>query len=224
MAFLKEKDKEYINNLFLNLTDDVRILFFTQQIESHYCRETKQLLQEISELSDKINLKTYNFQVDRDLVKEYKIDKIPATVIERDKDSGIRYYGVPSGYELSSLLEDIVDVSNNESGLSEKAKELLLEVKKPVHIQVFVTPTCPYCPKVVRLTHKIALENEHINADMIEATEFPHLAMRYNVQSVPKTIIGEDVTLDGTSPEMVLVEKVLEAYNSSKNKLNHKKR
>jgi glutaredoxin-like protein len=217
MAFLTEKDQQFVRNLFENMKSDVKLIMFTQELECQYCRETRQILEEVAELSDKISLSIYNFQTDKELVEKYNIDKIPATVIEGKKDYGIRYYGIPSGYEFSSLLEDIVDVSTEESGFSQQAKDMLAQVDKPLHLQVFVTPTCPYCPKAVRMAHKAAIENENITADMVEATEFPHLSMRYNVQGVPRTIIGEDTPIEGAVPEMAFVEKVLEAYKTISN-------
>jgi glutaredoxin-like protein len=217
MAFLTEKDQQFVRNLFENMKSDVKLVMFTQEMECQYCRETRQILEEVAELSDKISLSIYNFKTDKELVEKYNIDKIPATVIEGKKDYGIRYYGIPSGYEFSSLLEDIVDVSTEESGFSKQAKDMLAQVDKPLHLQVFVTPTCPYCPKAVRMAHKAAIENENITADMVEATEFPHLSMRYNVQGVPRTIIGEDTPIEGAVPEMAFVEKVLEAYKTISN-------
>ena len=211
MSFLSEKDQQYVVNLFENLVNPVKLIMFTQELECQYCRETHQLLEEIAALSDKIELQIYNFQIDNNMVEKYKIDKIPATVIEGDRDYGIRYYGIPSGYEFASILEDIVDVSKNDSGLSEEARAALAKINQPLHIQVFVTPTCPYCPKAVRLAHKMAIENKNITADMVEATEFPHLAMRYNVSGVPRTIINEDTPVEGSLPEMLLIEKVVEA-------------
>ena len=217
MGFLTEKDQQFVKNLFENMDKSVKLIMFTQELECQYCRETRQILEEISSLSEKIELKVFNFQIDKEMVEKYRIDKIPATVIEGDDDYGIRYYGIPSGYEFSSLLEDIVDVSKNDSGLSEEARKALANIDRPIHLQVFVTPTCPYCPKAVRLSHKLAIENKNIIADMVEATEFPHLAMRYNVSGVPRTIINEHIPVEGSVPEKMLIEKVLEAYGHSKN-------
>lgn len=217
MAFLTEKDQQFVKNVFENLDKPVKLIMFTQELECQYCRETRQILEEISSLSEKIELQVCNFQIDKEMVEKYHIDKIPATVIEGDVDYGIRYYGIPSGYEFSSLLEDIVDVSRNDSGLSEQTRQALAQIDQPIHLQVFVTPTCPYCPKAVRLAHKLAIENKNITADMVEATEFPHLAMRYNVSGVPRTIINEHVPVEGSVPEKILVEKVVEAFHQPQN-------
>jgi glutaredoxin-like protein len=214
MAFLTDKDKQFVQNLFENIRDEVKLIMFTQELECQYCRETRQILEEVADLSDKISLTVYNFQTDKELADQYGVDKIPATIIASDKDYGIRYYGIPSGYEFSSLLEDIVDVSKNDSGFSDEAKELLAQITKPLHLQVFVTPTCPYCPKAVRMAHKAAIENDNITADMVEATEFPHLAMRYDVKGVPRTIIGKDYPIEGALPEINFVEQVLAAYHN----------
>jgi glutaredoxin-like protein len=214
MAFLTEKDQQFVQNLFENMKDNVKLIMFTQELECMYCRETRQILEEVASLSDKIELTVYNFQVDKEMANKYNIDKIPATVVEGKKDYGIRYYGIPSGYEFSSLLDDIVDVSKNESGFSSETKAMLAKIDKPLHLQVFVTPTCPHCPKAVRMAHKAAIENDYITADMVEATEFPHLAMRYDVKGVPRTIIAEEYPIEGAVSEMELVERILEVHNS----------
>ena len=217
MAFLTEKDKEQIKESFLSLENNVQLIHFTQELECQYCLETKKLLEELSKLSDKIDLIIFNFQIEKEIVQKFNIDKVPATVVMGDVDYGIRYYGIPSGYEFSSLLEDIVDVAKRDSGLHGKTKKLLKQIRKPLHLQVFVTPTCPYCPATVRLAHKFAIENENITADMVEATEFPHLSMRYNVKGVPKTIIAEDTPVEGAISEQDLTQKIVEVYNKNNN-------
>jgi glutaredoxin-like protein len=155
----------------------------------------------------------YNFVNDKEQVDIYKIDKIPAIALTADgKDFGIRYYGIPSGYEFSSILEDIQEIAKGEPSLTEDTKNMIKKITQPLHMQVFVTPTCPYCPSAVLMAHKLAMLNENITADMVETTEFPHLAMRYHVQGVPKTVIGEEHSIEGTLPEPNFVQKVLDAY------------
>ena len=211
MATISEKDKETIKKKFEEIKNSVKLINFTQQIECEYCENTRKIMEEISKLSDKISLEIYNFQLDKQKAEEYKIDKIPATVIFGLKDYGIRYYGIPTGYEFTSLIEDIIDVSKGESGLSQETIDKLNQIQKDVHLQVFVTPTCPYCPNAVRLAHKFAIANYRITADMVEAIEFPHLSVKYNVRGVPKTIINEEHSVEGAVPENILLEKILEA-------------
>jgi glutaredoxin len=102
-------------------------------------------------------------------------------------------------------------ISRGDSGLSEETRAQLGDLTKPLHLQVFVTPTCPHCPQAVRLAHQLAMESDLVQADMVEAIEFPHLSMKYQVQGVPRTVINETVHLEGAAPEMMLMAKVKEA-------------
>jgi glutaredoxin-like protein len=119
----------------------VRIVYFTQELECQFCRETGQLLAEVVSLSSRIHLETYDLQVDREKAAQYGVDKVPGTVVEGDQDYGIRFYGMPSGYEFVSLLETIVAVSRADSGLQPATREILAQLQNPVRLQVFVTPT-----------------------------------------------------------------------------------
>jgi glutaredoxin-like protein len=109
------------------------------------------------------------------------------------------------------VIEDIIDVSQGESGLQANTKEVIADLSEPVHLQVFVTPTCPYCPQAVRLAHKLAMESELITADMVEAIEFPHLSNKYHVHGVPRTVINETIHQEGAVPEPMLLAKLQEA-------------
>lgn len=215
MTILKEKDRQEIKERFEELKGNVRLLFFTQELECQFCSETGQLLGEVAELSDKIKLETYNLVTDKEIADKYNVTKIPATVVmSESKDYGIRYFGIPSGYEFASLLESIEMVSTGKTQLSEGVIEKVKQIDKPVHIQVFVTPTCPYCPPAVLMGHALALLNDNIKADMIEATEFPHIANKYNVRGVPRIVINEDHHFEGALPEQQYLEEVLHVVES----------
>lgn len=211
MAFLKEKDAEALRKRFESLKKPVRLINFTQEIECLYCRETRQLLEEVAGLSDKISLEVYNFQLDKEKAQEYNIDKIPATVVMAEKDRGIRFFGIPSGYEFASLLESIELVSADRSPLKDDILKKAEAIDQPVHLQIFVTPTCPYCPAAVTTGHAFAAVNDNIRADMIEATEFPHLANRFGVMGVPKVVINESRSFEGALPEDAYLKEILKA-------------
>jgi glutaredoxin-like protein len=137
-----DREKKQIAERLKGLVNPVKIIYFTQEFECDYCRETGELLRELSGLSEKISFEEYNFQIDRDRVIQYEVDKIPATVIMgEDKDYGIRFYGVPLGYEFVSVLEALLDVSRRDSGLKPETRQKLKAVSKPLRIQVLVTPT-----------------------------------------------------------------------------------
>jgi predicted DsbA family dithiol-disulfide isomerase len=61
----------------------------------------------------------------------------------------------------------------------------------------------------VRLAHAFALESDLIRADMVEATEFPHLVQRYGVRGVPKTLVNEGVAIEGALPEEEYLDRIL---------------
>jgi glutaredoxin-like protein len=215
MAILSDEDRDHLKSEFSEkLKRGVRLLFFTQERECMFCKETGQLLGELSELSDRIEVRTYDFVKDDDMVRKYGIDKIPAIAVLNagGLDYGIRFYGIPSGYEASSLLEDIFDVDAGKAELHDSVMEMLPGLKEPLHIQVFVTPTCPYCPPAVRLAHKMAIMSDNVRADMVEATEFPHITHKYGVMGVPKTVINETVQLEGAYPEKKFAKKFLSQF------------
>ncbi len=215
MSLLSDKDREHLINEFAGLTNPVKLIVFTQEFECQYCLETRQIAEELAGLSDRISLEIYDFVADKEVADAYGVDKIPASIImqggEQPKDYGIRYYGIPAGYEFSSLVEDVLLVSRGESGLSDASKRWAKDLAEPVHLQVFVTPTCPYCPRAVVMAHQLAMESDLITADMVEATEFPHLSMKYQVMGVPRTVINENVHVEGAVPEPMLLAKLQQA-------------
>ncbi|MDT8306707.1 MAG: thioredoxin family protein, partial [Anaerolineae bacterium] len=183
------------------------------------CTETRQIAEEVVALSDKVELEVYDLVADGDKVDEFGIDKIPATIVMRGgdepKDFGIRFYGIPSGYEFATLIEDIKMVSGGETGLSDATREQVAALETPVHFQVFVTPTCPYCPRAVILAHQLAMESDLVRGDMVEAIEFPHLSNKYQVQGVPRTVINETVHIEGAMPEAMIMARLDEAVGKA---------
>jgi glutaredoxin-like protein len=142
MPLLQDKDKETVEIRFQEeLVNPVKLVNFTQALECQFCAETRKLVEEVAALSDKIEVKVYHFAIDKEKVEEYEVDKIPAIAIIGEKDYGVRYYGIPSGYEFSSLLEDIIDISKGEVELLPATREALAGITEPLHFQVFVTPT-----------------------------------------------------------------------------------
>ncbi|MCD6291749.1 MAG: thioredoxin family protein [Anaerolineae bacterium] len=220
MPLISKRDQEVLRKEFGHLIDPVKMIVFTRKMQCQYCRETRQIVEELAALSDKINVEVYDFDHDKEQVEAYKIDKVPAIVIARGgedpKDYGIRYYGIPSGYEFSSLVEDVLMVSSGESGLADESKRAVADIAIPVHIQVFVTPTCPYCPLSVRLAHQLALESDYIVADMVEAIEFPTLSDKYQVMGVPRIIFNEEYHIEGAAPEPMMVDRLLQAVEAEK--------
>ncbi len=215
MAMLNSKIISQVQDEFAAIVAPVKIVVFTQSNECQYCAETRQLVEEVAALHPKLSVQVYDLVEDKEVAAQFGIDKIPAVALVRvdgeETDYGIRFYGIPSGYEFSTLIEDIVMVSRGESGLSEQTKAQLAQLEDDVHLQVFVTPTCPYCPQAVRLAHQMAMVSDKVTADMVEAIEFPHLSHKYDVMGVPRTVINETEFLEGAAPEGMLMARIMEA-------------
>jgi glutaredoxin-like protein len=212
---LNDEIKNQVKDVFKELKNPVVVLFFEESKDQcEYCEDTKQLLEEVVQLSDKLSLMNYDLNTDAEIAKKYRVDKVPGFVVaaldgEEISDFGVRFAGIPAGHEFTSLIRNILMVSSRDSGLGTQTREFLADLKEPVHLQVFVTPTCPYCPQAVILAHQLAVESPFVEAEMVEATEFPELSNQYGVSGVPHTVLnhgaGEAV---GAIPETHLVEKI----------------
>jgi glutaredoxin-like protein len=221
MTIIPVEIQNQVKDVFHALEGPVKLVMFTQgeggAIECSLCKETRELVEEVADLSDKIELQVYDLVKDASVAAQYNIEKIPALAVvaggNQPKDYGIRFYGIPSGYEFTSLIQDVLLVSQGKTNLSPKTLQQLGKLKKPVHIQVFVTPTCPYCSSAVILAHKLALASDKITADMIESTEFPQLANRYQVYGVPRTVINDVVHIEGAIPEAALVSELMKVLD-----------
>lgn len=141
MAIIRDDDATEIRERLGEMVEPVKLIHFTQELNLEYGLETRKLLEEVAALSDKLTLEVHNFLIDKEKVAEYGVDKVPATVIRNGKDYGIRFYGIPAGYEFSTFLDAILNVSKGDSGLKPESKEKLAAVTGALHLEVFVTPT-----------------------------------------------------------------------------------
>jgi len=210
MALLNKKVLKELQGIFKELDKTVTLKFFTQELECRFCKDTRQLVEEVAAVTEKIRLESFDFVADSEAVEKYGIKRIPAVAVtdESETDYGVLFYGIPGGYEFSSLIEALKLVSTGETGLEQETRDYLDGLDKDVHLQVFVTPTCPYCPGAVILGHRMAYYSPRVRSDMVEATEFPDLSMKYNVMGVPRTVINETEFQEGAAPEHMLIEKI----------------
>jgi glutaredoxin-like protein len=143
MPLLSDKDRKTLMGMFAQeLVEPVKIVYFGQEIACQYCKETQAILEEVAGLSDKIELEINNFVIDKEKADAMGVDKIPATVLlGGGKDHGVRFFGIPSGYEFTSLIQDIIVVSKGQAEFSPEALAMIARITQPVHIQVYITPT-----------------------------------------------------------------------------------
>lgn len=150
MPIIPEEDQQYLRDLFDDkLENSVRLRFYTQRTsvlsvpgrECATCQDTHELLEELVALSDKLELDVRDYLVEQQQARGEGINEIPALVLEGQNKGKVRFIGVPAGYEFATLIEDLVDVSRGTTGLEMHSRQALAQLKDPVHIQVFVTPT-----------------------------------------------------------------------------------
>jgi glutaredoxin-like protein len=214
MALLSEQDRQTVRGHLAVIEEPVRLLFFTQTFGApDSVRVAKQVLDEIVSLSELLTLEEVNFVLEQDRTHQYGVEQIPTIVLLRgDQDTRIRFLGAPAGYEFMSLIEAVILAGTNDSGLTPDSRALVAEhVTTPLAIQVFVTPTCPHCPRAVTLAHRLAVESPLITASCVEATEFMDLSRRFRVTGVPKTIVNESIEILGALPEDQFVRTVVGA-------------
>ncbi|NLM77357.1 MAG: glutaredoxin [Ruminococcaceae bacterium] len=202
MSLFDSKIEEQLRSILGQMQKKVQLVFFSQEIECQSCHDAHQFVKEIAALNDKLSMEVLNLVVDKDKAAQYQVDKVPAIVVldEAGVDTGIKFYGIPGGYEINSFLGAILSVSGQKEALPDDLAKRISAISKPVHIQVFVTPSCPYCPAAVVTAHRLALENKNIRADMVESNAFVYLTVRYQVSGVPKIVINEKHELTGAQP------------------------
>lgn len=217
---LNDQVVEQIQQAFAQIKEPVQILFFGSKTNCDYCNEARQLMEEVAAIHDHLGLTVYDLQDNADVAAQFNVDKAPAIVIAAKNgtdvvDLGIQFSGIPAGHEFGTFIHDILLVSGRDSGLGAQTRAFLQGLEKPLHLQVFVTTTCPHCPRAVLLAHQMAMENPRmIRAEGIEATEFPDLANRFQVMGVPQTVINAGAGMVvGAVPEQNLLAELMRAMN-----------
>jgi glutaredoxin-like protein len=220
MALLSEQDRQTVRGHLAVIEEPVRLLFFTQTFGApDTVMIAKQVLDEIVSLNDHLLLEEVNFVLEQDRARQYGVEQIPTIVLLKgDQDTRIRFLGAPAGYEFMSLIEAVILAGTNDSGLTPDSRALVAEhVTTPLDIQVFVTPTCPHCPRAVTLAHRLAVESPLITASCVEATEFMDLSRKFRVTGVPKTIVNGSIEILGALPEAQFVRTVVGAPDDTAN-------
>ncbi len=142
MALLSPAEQERLRGSFDEMTAPVRLLFFTQTLDCETCVQTRQILDELPPLSDKISIEEVNFILEKDKAAQYGIDRVPAIALANaEADSRIRFLGAPAGYEFISLVQAVLLVGGRASGLTTENRARVAAVDKRTTIKVFTTPT-----------------------------------------------------------------------------------
>ena len=123
------------------LSSPVKLVFFTQTFGCDTCLPARQAADRIAALSERVTLEEHNLVLDRDEVAEYGVEWAPALAVVGDRDAGMRYYGVPEGFEIESLVDAIEIAAGDGPTLTDDSLDALDTLERNVHLRVFVTPT-----------------------------------------------------------------------------------
>jgi glutaredoxin-like protein len=221
MTIFNEETRKQLTDLLGELKNKVNILFFGSETNCPTCGDTFRFMEAFSQLNDQIALQYCDLEMEATHPAALKIDKVPAIVLldGLNHDYGIRFYGIPAGYEIHSLISAVREISGIPGEMPDEIIERIHSLDIPVHIKVFVTPTCSQCPGAAITAHRIAVHNEYITAEVIEANTFSELAQNYEVRSVPKVIINEKHAFTGAQPVtryLEIIEKFMQSNTNSR--------
>ncbi len=208
MELLNQEIRQEVGKMLQEMVAPVKLVVFTTPDRCEYCTEIVQLAEEVASLTDRLSVEVYDFTQDAAKVAEYQIDKAPALAIVGAKDYGIRYFGLAAGYEFSTLLSGILAASHGYSDLDPETKQYLSTLVQPVDIQVFVTTSCPYCPRSAVVAYAMAVESDLVRAEVIEAGEFSDLAEQFQVMGVPLNVINGRQRVEGAAPPQMVVDAI----------------
>jgi glutaredoxin-like protein len=208
MPILSEPVQKKAAEILAKLANPVRLVLFTRESDCQFCKDAVGLAQELSGLSDRLSLEVYDLQKDAAKAAEFHVDKAPAFVVAGEKDYGIRYYGVPAGFEFTTLLTLVELVGSRDSGLKPESKAKLSSLTSPADIQMFVTLTCPVCPGAAVTAARFAIESDQVSLSIIDAAEFVQLAGLYNVMAVPRTVVNRGHSFEGAIPEERFIDEI----------------
>ncbi len=143
MPLLNERDQAAVRTEFEKLAGPVKLIVFSQELEAaELCRQNEELVREVADLApDAISVEVLNPAIDRDRAAAYGIERVPAIVVEGARDYGIRFLGIPAGYEFSNLIDSIIVASSGTAGLTAETQRALADLDSDVDIKVFSTPT-----------------------------------------------------------------------------------
>jgi len=211
-AFLGPREAAFVRQRLQGLPRPVSLIAFGDP-DSEPCTAVRQLAEEIAAAVPEVRAVALGRAAAAEAFAAFGVDEVPALAVTPDPklrpDNGIRFFGFPGGYEFDSLLDAIVRVAAGEPGLAPEMVEFLAGLgSTALHLEVFVTPTCPYCPRMVQLAHRMALLHPAVRADMIDASEFPHWAAHYEVRGVPLTVVNGALRIEGLVPERRLLQQL----------------
>lgn len=154
MALLGDEDTKYLRDSFAELRSDVTLTVVTREKSrlvlpgarddadaADASAEVKQIVDEVAAASPRIKVTHVDAAADADRAQALAGAHLPAIVFGGAQSKGtLRYFGLPAGYEMSTLVATLMDLGSGEAMVPAEVSAELAKLTAPVHIQVFVTP------------------------------------------------------------------------------------
>jgi glutaredoxin-like protein len=207
-------DMAMVESKFKNLKDPLKLIFFSRETNCTHCSEARKIYEMLVSISQKLEFEYFNFNVDEEKNKKYRIFSVPAVAVTGKRDYGIRYYGYPHGLELNDFIDDLVYVSRGEVAFNDTVTDKLYRLKAQVYLKVFISSSCPYSIPVAKTVIKLAVASDNINADIIDAIEFMEISEKYDVRGIPVTVVNNRTKFYGAFDDEEYLDRVLQVVQS----------
>jgi glutaredoxin-like protein len=206
---LSEGDRASLERKFAQgMKDDITILLIADE-GSATAKELIDFAKTLAQLTPKIKVDIQMADGGKNLrMRELHIEHWPCLVLVKGDFARIRYYGIPAGYELPSLIDAIMELSSTRTPLSPKAKSALATVRRRANIKIFILTTCQFCPTVARHAYRGAIESPRVTTEIIDSQMFPDLATRHSVMGVPKIILNDNLDITGAITDVEFFDKL----------------
>jgi glutaredoxin-like protein len=212
MPLLRPEDVEFLTENFKEMVEEVTVTLTLREkprviLPGAYTEENDDASEELKQLISEVAATTTKIKVVHQPATQG--DRTPAMEFTTGKSLGkLRFYGLPAGYEMSTLVSVLLDLGAGELGVPEEVKTRLGALPKPVHVQVFVTPSCSYCPPMARAAFQLAMSCKQITTEVVECEEFPELSEKYQVRGVPMTVVDDREIIMGNKGPMALLDAI----------------
>jgi len=205
---LSEGDRLSLERKFsAGMKDEVTLVIFAD--DTGVASDLVETAKALAGLSQKIKVEVEKVVDGKNQrMRDTRIENYPVLVVTKGEFNRIRYYGVPSGFEISPISDAIVELSASRTNLSQKARESLATVRRRANIKIFVLTTCAYCPIVARHAYRAAIESPKVTAEIIDSQLFVDLAQRHSVMGVPKIILNDNTDITGAVQEIDFFQKL----------------
>lgn len=208
---VSDRSTAIIQNSSGTLKNPVRVVLFTAEVGCAACPDMSELVRAIKARFAKVALETYDVTMDRDKSEQYGITGAPAVVIQAGDGPSVAFYGMIEDVFLEVLINSLTHLSDTKAWFTDDVRKTLKHLEHDVNIRVFVESDCALCRPVAETAICLAFESAFIHTDIIIASDFPELIRKYDMKTLPRTIFGENLFMDGHVTESEFLEMIFEA-------------